>query len=171
MAVALAARRRPLAATGGFVLGLVMVGWLRSIGSLGASPTQGVAVVLGLAVLLSIFGLAARSPGRGFACLLGGLPGMAVGWIWQPCVGAELGSMLNRGPAEPVAVLPLTAAYLVGVTLAVVAVAQIRIISADTRKPRRLPTSAGVILGTVVAVLIGAGIYRDVVGWLALVSV
>lgn len=170
IAVVLAARKAPVAAAAGFVGSLLVVGWLRAIGYLGTLPVGWIAVAIGTAMLLAVIGSAVNSSRLG-TIGLGAVPGVGAAWIWQPCVGVELGSILNRAPTEPLAALPLLSAYLVGVAVVVLVAALVRVVTADTKSPKRFVTVAGVVGGAAVAMAIAFGIYRDVVGWLALVSV
>jgi cytochrome c biogenesis protein CcdA len=87
--------------------------------------------------------------------------GVGAAWAWQPCVGPELGGVLDMAQTDPVGALPGLAAFLIGLLLVgvVLGVGIARLIRARTdRDPARI----GAVLAMALGLLMVSGVYQKV---------
>ena len=118
LALVVLRKRERIAALGVFTGATVLSAWLRAAGLsnlLAGRVVSTVMVIGGLALALLV---GHRLAGLGAA----GLIGVFAGANWLPCVGEELGAVLNLSQEAPFSALPLLTVYLIGVMLPVVAV-------------------------------------------------
>lgn len=162
---AAAAGHRRVLALAGFAMAATAVIWARFVGTWIDDPTSllGFLVGLGLAAVLVLLARPATSelavPGLGAAA------GLVAGWLWRPCVGPQLGEIINRAPEDRIGTIAPTAAYVVGVL--VLAVAFVIAPNAwprvrrwfDHPTLRSVAAGLGVLLGLTIAV----GWYGDLV--------
>lgn len=167
-AVLFAGGERVVATTGGFAAATLVMAWARFAERGGDWPVGYAALALITAtVVLLVPALTDRegTADQARAVAGGSLVGFASAELWEPCVGAEFGQLLNDLPDRGVAGLVLLGTYLLGVLAPLVVVAAVlhvlppRLI--DSARPA-LAAIGGVVL-TVMAVATAAGFHDEVV--------
>lgn len=166
--ISLFARRRSGITIGAFVLAAVLVSWLRFAGWWFETPTGLTQVLAGVAIVLAV-ALAFRLDLGAADALLGALTGAIAVWSWIPCVGPELGGLLNRVGDAPWANAAGTASFVVGLLVPFVLLA-----AAEAAFPRLkhfldrtvLRTAGAVVVG-VVGLLVMLTLFDDVASELA----
>ncbi len=160
--------RMRVTALGGFVAAAGLVAWLRAADLVGepASWLLGIAgVVGGLALALQ------RMPWSGPAG--GALLGVIAGATWVPCVGDELGMILNAAPGAPLGQLVPMLSYVLGVCAVLVVLALIPVVF--PRVDAWLAHPAGLIIGGLMATMITlalvTGLYGELLSEFAQLSV
>ena len=122
IALSVYARRRSGVVLGAFVLSVVTIAWLRFSGWWFAVPSGLLQVVIGLGLIATII-LVWRRNSTPTDVLLGASVGTAAVWSWIPCVGPELGDILNNATSAPFSHLAGTVAFIGGLLLPFVLVA------------------------------------------------
>ena len=102
----------------------------------------------------------------------GAAVGVAAGLIWQPCVGPALGNVLSRLPDDPVGQLLPFAGYIVGLLLAVVALAALpHLHPTVARRLGAVPVRVAAALPLVaLAAVLVTGSHTQVIGALVRIS-
>lgn len=113
-------------------------------------------VVVGVALATGGGAVAWRSRATGTGRVVpaagAALAGAAAGWLWQPCVGEQLGTVLNAGVRDPwSAVVPLAAFVFVLVLPAV-------LVSVAARSPRVRGWLDGLPVATTTVLVVGLGL-------------
>jgi cytochrome c biogenesis protein CcdA len=144
--------------TGGLIGGV----WLRVVGVSEAQgwSTLAPAALIGAGVTLAYLRRSAAG---------GVLTGLGSAWIWRPCVGAELGRILELGSTRPFSALAGTALFVAGVSLAPIAAVLAARATGRGTSPRWARTGLGV--GALVSIATAAGLIGDLLGTLARWSV
>jgi len=169
VAVALAARRRPVTGFLAAILAALGSMWVRAASLVPGPATRWVAVVLAL-FALAVFGAWIRRDVH-TSTWLAIIPGALAGWIWQPCVGRVLGDILQAAGERSLWSVFLLGSYAVGVAIPAFVVALARVTLGDPPWLRRGVNVAGSVIGAAVAALVLLELDMRVVGWLATVSV
>ena len=93
---------------GVFTLAVVLASWVAVSGWL-APPVwvAGVALLAGAVIWWQ----------KGSNVVQAGAVGVGAAWAWQPCVGEELGQVLNTAQTDPFAALPGLTGFMVGLVL------------------------------------------------------
>lgn len=147
--------------------GVAMMAWLRFTRLVTLDVTDGPAVVAGVIVAASAMAIAFAPAGRRrlFAGVGAALGGAVAAVVWRPCVGFELGSVLNDAPTDRVGtfipvVLYVTGASLVSMVVALLPVAVPRI---GGWMAQRWVSTGGAIMGVVLGLLMAVGVWSDLV--------
>lgn len=111
-------KRERVGVLGVFAGFTILSAWIAVAGVSNALAGRAVAVLLVIGGLSLALWVNRRPAGLGAAALLGTFAGAN----WLPCVGEELGNVLNTAQDEPAGTLLLLAVYLVGVMIPLVAV-------------------------------------------------
>jgi len=121
-AVLLFGRRRTPLVVASFVGVAMAVTWLRFGGNWFEVPRGGVQVGVGLAIMAGA--AIAWKADRGVTdALSAGITGGAAAWAWIPCVGPDLGNLLNSDWENPWVNLPDTVAFMGGQFLPFIVIA------------------------------------------------
>jgi cytochrome c biogenesis protein CcdA len=101
------------------------------------------------------------------AVAAGALSGAAAAELWEPCVGADFGRLLNELPGQSVIGLGSLAVYLVGVLSPLAALAALVALVPDRLSAARPHVAnAGAAVLALAAFTIAAGLEDEVVGHL-----
>ena len=151
-----------------WILTVSLIAWLRFAGWWTPLPS-GVGHVLAGIGLVGLALLAWRRDA--LASDLAATIGVAflAGWTWIPCVGRELGGILNNARAEPWAELVPTVLYLVGLFMPLVVIAALDVAwpkFAEKSDARWLRASGLAIVGLVGA-LVAVTLFDDLASELA----
>lgn len=122
IALSIYARRRSAVVLGAFVSSVIMIAWLRFSGWWFAAPSGVLEVLIGLGLIATIV-FAWRRNSTWTDVLLGASVGTAAVWSWIPCVGPELGHILNNATSAPLSHLAGTIAFVGGLLLPFVLIA------------------------------------------------
>ncbi|MGI9609402.1 MAG: hypothetical protein ACR2NL_03810 [Acidimicrobiia bacterium] len=166
--IALFGRRRTSITIGSFVLAAVLISWLRFAGWWFEAPGGVVQVVAGAAIVV-VGTIAYRSDRWIYDAAVGAVTGSIAVWSWIPCVGPELGDLLNRVGDSPWANLAGTASFIVGLLspFVVLAAAQATFPRLDERLDREPLRVAGAVIVVVVGLLVMATLFDEVASELA----
>ena len=85
-------------------------------------------------------------------------------------MGEELGVILNQGPDDPLSVILPFIAFIAGISLVAVAIALARVALEPPERVSKVLTLIGTLTGVAVALLLGSGLYTDVVARLVIWS-
>jgi hypothetical protein len=170
VAASLSARSNPLAVALSSAVGMTAIGWLRITGQIASQPTVWVAVGVGLLVLVGFGALHATETRPAQRSTAGAVVGGSAAAIWTPCVGEELGAILNRGVDDPIGVLLPFVAFIVGISTVAIAVALARIAFEPPARLTRAMSMVGTVAGAGIALLLASGVYSDVVARLVIWS-
>ncbi len=165
-AAAIAARDDLVPALSGFFGAAVLLSWLRFSDRGGDWPIGIAAMALIIAaVLFTVPFIANRSAS---AAVAGAFSGAAAAQLWEPCVGAEFGSLLNDLPTTGASGLGLMVVFLLGVTSPVIGlVALLKLMPEWILDYAQTALSiVGATVLAVMAVATAAGLHDDVVGQL-----
>ena len=166
-ALVLVARKARLTVALCYLLGATLLTWARAAGHWDVE-LSGVAVYVAAALAAGVFVLGWRAPGPVSlpATASGVLGGALAGWLWQPCVGPELGDILNNADTEAARTLGLMLVYMAGALLPAVLLAVLPHALPGTRRfLDRLPVAAaGGAVGAAYAITLAAGRYDDLIG-------
>ncbi len=120
LAVALASRTESTAGLVGFATSLLGFSWLRFSDRAEALPRLTIAGLLAVGAIVLVLPVVRRLD---VVSALGGLLiGLSAAALWEPCVGAEFGRLLDELPARGGTGMALFAAYVIGVTAPILAV-------------------------------------------------
>jgi cytochrome c biogenesis protein CcdA len=161
LAVTVASGARRGWALVGFGVGASAVIWARFADMWFGEPSGFVLVIMGAAlagVALAFHRLTVAQ--AAWVAPLGALAGGVTGWLWRPCVGESLGSIINRAPDDRIGTVVPTAVYVLGVLL--VAVAWVVLPAAAPRARQMVDHWITRVVGVGFVVAIGATI---AVGW------
>ncbi len=171
-AAILAGGSRPLVALGGFAGSSLVTAWARFAERGGDWPVgiSAVALIVGAVTLLASVVERAR-PDRSPAvdrlrtAAGGAMVGVAAAELWEPCVGAAFGSLLNDLPDRGVDGLFLLLAYGAGVLAPLLALGAASTLLPERLRERARPAVAvvgGAVLATM-ALATAAGLHDEVV--------
>lgn len=148
----------------GYAAGVAVAVWAKVAGIVTLEASGSAALAAGL-LLGGGAVIAFRHPHR-WGWVAGASAGIVAAAVWRPCVGAELGSILNSAPEDPVGVAPGLAAYLAGLLLLVAAIAVVTHVVDSTRPWVRSIATGAVALGVGMGLLVAAGLHHDATGLL-----
>ena len=170
VAASLAARARAVAVALSAFGGMAAIGWLRVTDQIPANLTVWVAAGVGFLVLISFGALYSPRTRTAQRVTAGAVIGAAAAAIWTPCVGEELGVILNTGPDDPLGVLLPFIAFVAGINLVALAIALARVALEPPARVSKVLSITGTAAGVAVALLLGSGLYSDVVARLVIWS-
>lgn len=162
MLVFLAARARRSLVLGGVLTAMWFVGWMKAADWLPALPEGPTAAAIGLSFVAA---------GWGAWQLRGGLSGWASGlvagglatWLWVPCVGKQLGTILNAAPESPASQLIPMGLFVVGLSTPLLVVGLLPVVFRSLVHIERPLANIAVALVLFVGVSMMFGWYDDVV--------
>ena len=167
VALVLVARKARLTVALFYLLGATLLTWARAAGHWnvelsGAVVFVAAALVAGAFVLAYRAKRAASLPATGSGMVAGAL----AGWLWRPCVGPELGEILNNTDTEGARTLGLMLVYMAGALLPALLLAVLpHAVPSAKRFLDRLPVAAvGGAVGVAYAVTVATGRYDDLIG-------
>lgn len=160
LAVALAARTESTSGLLGYAASLLGFSWLRFSDRAEELDQFTIASMLAVGAMVLILPLIRRFDV--ISALGGFLVGIAAAALWEPCVGAEFGGLLNDLPTRGGTGLALMALYLIGVMVPMVAVgAALHFLPNTLTLPIR-PAMLFVGTGSLVILAVGVAIgYHD----------
>ncbi len=163
-AVGLTARAAAIPAFAAYAIGVLTMSWLRFSDRGGDHPALLVAGALMLATILLLVPLISRLD---LAALPAGLlAGGATAELWRPCVGPELGRLLDSLPAEGLGGLGWLSVHLVGVLAPLAVLAALHHLTPDWVLERLEPiwAVAGGLLLALLSVVTAFGLHDDLAG-------
>ena len=167
VALVLVARHARLMVAVCYVMGTVVLAWARVVGYWNIELSRLVmpfaaALVLGVYV----FGYRSTGPDSRAATGAGIVAGALAGWLWQPCVGPELGDILNNAATESVRSGTLLLVYAAGALLPALLLALTpHALPKAKQILDRLPVVVlGATVGVVYAATLAVGRYNDLIG-------
>lgn len=168
IAVVLFGRRRTPLVVAAFAVVAMLVAWLRFGGWWFATPQGPIQVLLGLAIIASAVVAWKRDTGVTDA-LAAGVAGLAAAWTWIPCVGPELGEILNGSRTAPFDHIGGTIAFLAGQFLPFILVAAVGALwpKLSEKLAHRAIVTAGTVLLIVVGLLFVTTLFDDIASELA----
>ncbi|MXW60450.1 MAG: hypothetical protein F4003_01540 [Acidimicrobiaceae bacterium] len=133
-------------------------------------------IVVPLGVLVAATFVAARSAQRADQRRLiaaGVVGGALAGWMWLPCVGTQLGDILNNATTQGPRTLVLMIVYTIGALLPVLLIALLSHALPASEKflNHRAVAVVGLGFGALYAITVAIGRYDDLVGELYRISV
>lgn len=170
LAVALAVPARPLIAVTVAIAGSTAAMWLRASGLVSGGLETWGSVVLAVSTIAVLVAWRYREWAPRHAVALAIAPGLLAGWMWQPCVGTELGSILTAVGQRDATSPAWLAAYVVGVTIPAYVVALARVAVGDAERPRRVLAVVGTAVGCLLGGLVVLGVDDRIIGWLVRIS-
>ncbi len=163
-AVGLASRQESTPGLLGFAAAMIVFAWLRFAGHVEAFDRATIAGLLAVGLVMIVLPVVRRLD---VVSGLGGfLVGVAASALWEPCVGAQFGSLLDDLPTRGPTGFALTAVYLVGVGAPIIAAGAVLHLIPD---PVTLPARPLMLLigGGTLAVLslgVAAGVHDELIG-------
>ena len=132
-------------------------------------------IVIPLGALVAATFVAARSAERADQRRLigaGVIGGALAGWMWLPCVGTQLGDILNNATTDGVRTLALMVVYTVGALLPVLLLALLShaLPASESILNHRSVGVIGMGFGALYAITVAIGRYDDLVGELYRIS-
>ncbi|MDE0268571.1 MAG: hypothetical protein OXI96_06000 [Acidimicrobiaceae bacterium] len=167
VALVLVARNARLMVAVCYVVGAVVLVWARVVGywDIGLS---GLVMPLAAALVVGAYVFAYRSTGPDSPSATGAgmVAGALAGWLWQPCVGPELGDILNNAATESVRSGALLLVYAAGALLPALLLALTpHALPKAKQILDRLPVVVlGAAVGVVYAATLAVGRYNDLIG-------
>lgn len=152
IAVVVFGRRRTPLVVASFAITAMVVAWLRFAGWWFAVPNGLVQVGLGLSIVATAT-MAWRSDSALTDILIAGVTGLAAAWSWIPCVGPELGEILNGSRTNPFQHIGGTIAFLSGQFLPFILIAAIGVFW--PRVAKRLERRPVITAGTLLLIFVG----------------
>lgn len=173
----LVGRLRSLVAAG-LVVGAGVAAWAQATGAISVGRGVVVQIVMAVALagaFLAIY-LTADDSGRspsvphnvaavGGSLVVGGLTSL----LWEPCVGRLLGQTLTAAPTDPAGTFLPMLLFVTGALLPVWLLAALRA-AAGTTKLTVVASRVGSAAAIVLVLVIGAGLWREVVSTLVRLS-
>lgn len=146
-AVVVFGRRRTPLVVSSFAAAALAVVWLRFGGNWFEVPSGGIQIGIGAVIMVGA--AIAWKLDRGVSdALSAGITGGAAAWAWIPCVGPDLGNLLNSDWSNPFVKLPDTVAFMAGQFLPfiLVAAAGVLVPQLSEKLEHRSVVTAGAIL-------------------------
>lgn len=173
--VVLASGRAAVGAVAGYSAGLLVMAWIRFGGHFGLeyrTPALVVAAVILLAGVGLVRAKAGGDPSRGTVPAGAAAVGGVAAWLWRPCVGLRLGSVLSGIRTDLWGNLVPLALFVVGLMVPLVVLAALPVAWPKLGAVRdSVVTGRAGVAGTVVlAGALAIGVYDDVVVFLFRVS-
>ena len=151
VAVMLFGRRRTPLVTASFIAAALGIVWLRWSGNWFAVPEGGIQIALGVVIIAGA--AIAWKLDRGVTDgLSAGITGGAAAWAWIPCVGPDLGGLLNSDWDTPITNLPATAAFMLGQFLPFILLAAAGVLAPQIAKKlehRTVITAGAILIGLI----------------------
>lgn len=168
IAVVLFGRRRTPLVVAVFAMTAMLVAWLRFAGWWFATPHGVTQMALGVLIVAGA-GLAWQKDTGIYDGLVAGIAGIAAAWTWIPCVGPELGEILNGSRTDPFQHIGGTVAFLLGQFLPFVLIAAIGVLlpTFSKRLEHRAVVTTGAILLALVGMLFVTTLFDDIASELA----
>lgn len=132
-------------------------------------------IVIGLGVLVAatfVGAKTAESADQRRLIAAGTVGGALAGWMWVPCVGTQLGDILNNATTEGPRTLALMVVYTIGATLPMLLLALLShaVPASEKVLNHRVVGTVGMGFGALYAVTVAIGRYDDLVGELYRIS-
>lgn len=161
-AITVFGRRRTPLVISVFVAVAALLAWVRFAGWWFETPRGAIQIALGFAMMLAA-GIAWKLD-RGIADVAtSAFVAVVAVWAWIPCVGPELGEILNGSRREPFAHIGGTIAFMVGLLLPFILVAALGVVfpKMQEKLSHRAVVTGGAILLAVVGLLFVTTLYDD----------
>ena len=132
-------------------------------------------IVIGLGFLVAATFVAAKtaqSADQRRLIAAGAVGGALAGWMWLPCVGTQLGDILNNATTQGPRTLALMVLYTIGATLPVLLLALLShaVPASEKVLNHRVVEATGMGFGALYAITVSIGRYDDLVGELYRIS-
>ncbi|MBT8199672.1 MAG: hypothetical protein KJO36_04060 [Acidimicrobiia bacterium] len=162
MLVFLAARTRRTLVLGGVLAATWLVGWMKAADWLPRLPEGPTAVAIGFFFVAAGWGAwQLRGEFSGFAS--GVVAGGLATWLWAPCVGKELGTILNAAPESPGSQLIPIGLFVLGLSIPLLVIGLLPVVFPSLVRVERPLASAAMGLVVFIGVAMMLGWYDDVV--------
>ncbi len=173
LAMVLVARRGRLTLALGYTVFAAVLMWSQAAGHW--SIVSRGAIVVPLGILVAATFVAARSAERADQRRLigaGVIGGALAGWMWLPCVGTQLGDILNNATSQGLRTLALMLVYTVGALLPMLLLALLShaVPASEKILNHRALGVIGMGFGALYAITVAIGRYDDLVGELYRIS-
>ncbi len=161
-AITLFGRRRTALVVSVFVAVAALIAWVRFSGWWFATPHGVGQVLIGVGIMATA-AVAWKFDTGATDVLAAAVAGMISVWAWIPCVGPQLGEILNNATREPFSHLAGTILFVVGLLLPFILVAALGVLfpkvqeSLDDRKV----IAAGAVLFGIVGLLFTTALYDN----------
>lgn len=140
--------------------------WAKAAGHWSVSPRGTIVVVIALGIAATFGGALRPTAESAWFTGAGMMGGAIAGWMWQPCVGAEFGAVLNDASGgRPLTLLSMVV-YVAGVLLPALMVAALPTAVPPVRRSldHGVTRVAGLVFGAAYALTVAVGRYDDLVG-------
>lgn len=151
-AVVLFGRRRTPLVVASFIAAATAIVWLRWGGNWFEVPSGAVQVAVGLTIMAGA-AIAWKLDSGVTDAVSAGVTGAAAGWAWIPCVGPELGNLLNSDWSNSFVKIPDVVAFMAGQFLPFVLIAAAGVLAPTLSE--KLEHRSVVTVGAIVVGLIG----------------
>lgn len=173
LAMVLVARRGRLTLAVSYTVFAALLMWAQAAGHWSLASRGWIVVPLGLLVAATF--VAAQSAQQADQRRLigaGVIGGALAGWMWLPCVGTQLGDILNNATSQGPRTLALLIVYTVGALLPVLLLALLphAVPASENILNHRAVEVIGMGFGVLYAVTVAIGRYDDLVGELYRIS-
>lgn len=161
-------RRRTVLIVSVFVSFAIATAWLRFAGWWFEVPRGAIQVLLG-ATIIAASAIAWKRDEATSDGILAAIVGVASAWTWIPCVGPNLGDILNGARTDPFGHFGGTAAFLIGQFLPLIAIAALGHLVPGLDRRLRHPTvvASGAILLGLIGLLYATTLFDDLASELA----
>lgn len=170
LALAVSGRRAAPWVVAGSVIATALVMWAKAATWWTWGNDGWMVVPIAIAIIGAFVAAAAASEDRSWLGLLAGLAGGVVaGWMWQPCVGTELGDILNHAETQKLTTSARMMIYTAGALLPAILLAALPAAWPAARRALHHDRArmAGLGFGAIYAVTVLSGRYDDLIGELS----
>lgn len=167
--LALTGRRLAPWLAGGSIVATALVMWAKAATWWTLDNDGWMLVPIALLVAVA-FGAAAFANGRRTVAVMAGVAGgIVAGWMWQPCVGTELGDILNHAESEPLSTSLRMVVYTAGALLPTILLAALPTAwpAASRMIEHERARTIGLAFGALYVVTVLSSRYDDLIGELS----
>ena len=151
-----------------WIVSVTLIAWLRFTGWWTPLPSGAGHIIVGVIVAaVVVYAWKQNTLATDLAATIGAA--FLAGWTWIPCVGRELGEILNNARAEPWAELGPTFLYLLGLFVPLILIAALEIAWPKFGEVIELPwlRTAGLTIIFAVGALVAITLFDDLASELA----